>query len=158
VYEGTSLPPGSNGIPNDGTGKVTFEATPVATPKSKTFTVKNVGTANLVLVPPIALPPGFTLDAGFDKTTLVAGDTATLAVALNAAVAGRLGGALTFGINEPTKKTFSMTLIGPSLAPPSLVILNDGSADFSTVGTWTTPPQQGFQGDLHASDSGAVVN
>ncbi len=157
VYDGTALAPGSDSIAN-ATGIVTFDPTPVAIPKSKTFTVKNVGTADLLLAEPIVVPPGFTLVSSFGTTTVHPGDSTTFAVALNAAKAGRLSGPLSFRTNDPLRRTFSFSLLGPVLPPPSLQILNDGSAGFSTVGTWTTDTQSGFQGDRHLSDSGDGTN
>lgn len=157
VHEGTSIPPGASGIP-DNTGIVTFEATRVATPKAKTFTVRNAGTANLLLTEPIQLPPGFTLVSSFGSTLVPPGGSTTFAVALNAATAGRLSGPLTFLTNDSARRVFDFTLIGPSLPPPSLVFVNDGHAGFNPTGTWTTLPQLGFQGDVHISGPGTGTN
>jgi uncharacterized protein (DUF1800 family) len=157
VHEGTTIPPGSTGIP-DNSGTVLFDATPVGVPQPKTFTVRNVGTANLTLTEPITLPPGFTLVSSFGTTTVAPGGTTTFAVALNPAKAGRLTGPLSFRTNDTARTSFDFTVVGPSLAPAAVGIVNDGQAGFSVVGTWTPVTPRGFHQDARTSPSGTGTN
>ena len=55
---------------------------------SKTFTVNNIGGANLMLATPISIPSGFSVTSGFGSTTVAAGGSTTFAVELNAAAVG----------------------------------------------------------------------
>jgi hypothetical protein len=49
-------------------------------PVTKTFTVKDVGNAHLILALPISLPAGFSRAAGFGATILAPSDSTMLAV------------------------------------------------------------------------------
>jgi uncharacterized protein (DUF1800 family) len=142
-------------------GSRAFGATPVATPKSKTFTVKNVGTGALLVSEAITVPQGFTLMASFPGVpdtnlssgspafTLAPNATATFTVALNSAVAGNHRGTLSFNTNVTGKKPFTFTVSGKAVPPPSLRLGDDGASGFTFTPGWT-------QGDANAGDSGAV--
>ncbi|MCI0463286.1 MAG: DUF1800 family protein, partial [Gemmataceae bacterium] len=158
VHEGTTIPPGSSGIA-DNSGIVLFEPTPVGVPEPKTFTIRNMGTADLTLIEPITLPPGFTLVSGFGTTTVAPGSSTTFAVALNPAKAGRLSGPLSFRTNDSARNPFDFTVVGPSLAPAAVGIVNDGQTGFSTVGSWETAvTPRGFQRDAQTSFPGSGTN
>src|SRR5262245_54913402 len=103
----------------DGTSEIALNATvafgPTApgTAVAKTFTVRNTGTANLLVSEAISVPPGFTLMASFPGVpnasfspaspayTIAPNATATFTVALNSAAAGNFAGAVSFATNVP---------------------------------------------------------
>src|SRR5262245_43580527 len=105
VHVGTTVVPGSQGV-RAGGAAVEFGAATVATELAKTFTVKNVGDAPLALLTAINLPPGFMLQHDFGATTLAPGETTRFVIALNSARAGRVGGPVWFGTNDPTANRF----------------------------------------------------
>src|SRR5262249_4184831 len=144
---------GNTSIPS-GAGSFYVGSSPVAIPKAQAFTVKNAGTAPLILQEPIALPAGFTLVSSFGSTTLAPGATTTFAVALNAAAAGRVGGKLSFQNSDATKSPFNFTLVGDATAPQGLQYVDNGGVGFATTGTWQSIPG-GFQGDCAAAPGGA---
>ncbi len=134
----------------DNTGSVSFGSTTAGSPVSKTFTVKNVGTTVLTLVPPITAPAGFTVTSTFGTTSLVSGATTTFVVRLDAAAIGSFSGMLSFGTDDADENPFNFTISGTVTA---VTIIDNGDAGFSTVGSWTAYAQ-GFQGDLHYSAAG----
>src|SRR5262249_29617653 len=85
---------GSTSVPNGGSDA--YGATPVGMPITKTFTVKNVGSANLTLIDPITVPSGFSLASDFGSTTLAPGASTTFAVTLTAAAVGSYSGKVSF--------------------------------------------------------------
>ena len=96
----------------NGTGSVAFGSTTVGVPISQTFTIKNLGTANLTSTRPTAVPAGFTITSSFGATTLAPGASTTLTVRLDAKTAGAYSGKLLFGDTDIAASTFSFTLSG----------------------------------------------
>src|SRR5262249_15401076 len=114
---GNGLPQGpvirvlsSNSILPDGTGSVNFGSTFVGTALTKTLTVQNIGTQNLVLTNPTSLPAGFSLAAGFGSTTVAPGASTTFTLKLTALTAGSYSGTVSFGTNDPNNKAFTFTI------------------------------------------------
>src|SRR5207302_2775823 len=99
---------GSSSIANG--GSVTFASTPVGTPVTKTFTVKNVGTQTLTLGALSALPAGFTLVQGLASTTVAPGASTTFQIGLTAAAAGSYSGLLSFTTTDPNPPSYSFTI------------------------------------------------
>jgi len=110
-----------------GTGSFSFGNTPVGTPISKTFTVTNSGTANLILKGPIAMPAGFYIATTFGSTTLAPGASTTFVVRLNAVSSGTYSGKVSFGSNDNTASTFSFTVTG-IVAAPKIQVLQGATA------------------------------
>ncbi len=139
VHEGTIIPPGSQGIP-DNTGSVEFGAARVATTsQTRVFTIRNVGNQDLLLTEPINVPDGFTVLRTFGRVIVPAGETTTFTVALNAAAAGRYAsGQLSFVNNDAPRNPFNFTLTGSALPEPSLRILDNNDASFRVIGPWAT--------------------
>jgi hypothetical protein len=107
---------GATDIPDD-TGAVSFGSTSVGAPVSKTFTVRNTGTADLTLSPVISVPAGFTVTAGFGAATLAPGTSTTFTVRLDATTADVFSGPLSFGNNDADENPFNFTLSGTVTAP-----------------------------------------
>jgi uncharacterized protein (DUF1800 family) len=157
VFAGTTIEPGSRGIPNR-TGSVDLGTTPVTKSRPTTFTVRNAGTADLTLTEPIRLPRGFTLVRSFGARTLRPGQATHFIVALNSARAGRLSGPISFGTNGGPGNRFSFLVTGTALGPPSMRIIDDGDAGFRTVGRWNVVAGQGHQGAVHTIPAGGGSN
>jgi hypothetical protein len=105
----------------DNSGSLSFGTTRVGTAVSKTITVKNVGTSNLVLSAPIRVPSGFTVTSSFAKASLTPGATTTFVVRMNATAVGTLKGTLSFTSNDSDEGTFNFTVSGTVLAKPAIV-------------------------------------
>ncbi len=87
---------------------------------TKTFTVRNVGTANLTLGA-VALPAGFSLVEGL-STTLAPGASDNFTVRLDTAVAGTKNGQISFTNNDANESPFNFAISGtvnnPVVTPP----------------------------------------
>src|SRR5262249_2831774 len=105
-----------------GTGSDAFGSTVIGTPITKTFTVKNAGTATLTLSDPISLPSGVSLASDFGTITLAAGASTTFSVRLTAASAGSYGGTLSFGTSDPNNNPYTFTVSGTVTAPVAQVL------------------------------------
>lgn len=122
----------------DNTGAVAFGATPAGTSVSRTLTVQNVGSDDLVLGNTITVPSGYTVTSGFGSTTLASGATTTFTVRLDASLAaapGAKNGQISFTTSDFDEATFNFNVTGTVTA--FVAIIDDGAAGFSTTGTWT---------------------
>src|SRR5262249_22302102 len=134
-------------VPPNGT--VAFANTPVGVALSKTFTVKNTGTATLLVSEAVSTPLGFTLMASFAgvPTDLLPnnvpafkidpGASATFTVALNSATAGDFSGPITFQTNVTGKNPMTFNVTGSALPPPSTRFVDDTGAGFTFTAGWT---------------------
>jgi len=116
----------------DGSGVVNFGMTSLNTPVSKTFTVQNVGGADLTLSTPINVPSGFTVTSSFGSTTLATGQSTTFTVRYDAAAYGATSGQLSFGNNDGDENPFNFTLTGETAG----TIIDNGDAGCSISNTW----------------------
>jgi subtilisin family serine protease len=139
----------------DGSGSVSFGSTWLGVPITKTFTVKNLGTSNLTLTPPINVPAGFTVTSSFGSTTVIAGGSTTFAVRLDAATAGSYSGTLSFANNDSNENPFNFTLSG---TVGSKLFLDNGDPGYSESGSgWFSGALGGaYRSDYryHAAGSG----
>jgi hypothetical protein len=136
----------SNTVVADGTGSVNFGSTLVGTALTKTFTIQNIGTQNLVLTNPNSLPAGFSLAAGFGTTTVAPGASTTITLQLNALATGTYSGQVSFGTNDANNNPFTFSITG-TVSGVS-IIDNSSPSGFSTVGNWTLWTNQGYLGNL----------
>src|SRR5262249_46695141 len=136
---------GSTTIPNT-TGSDSFGTTFVGTAVSKTFTITNLGTQNVVLTGPITVPAGFTLTSSFGTTTVAPGASTTFTVRMDATTPGTYSGNVSFGTNDPNNNPFNFPISGTVSA---VSILDDSNPGFSTVGSWTFWTNQGYLGNIH---------
>jgi subtilisin family serine protease len=141
---------GGTSITDGGATPVGFGNTQPSVPVSRTFTVRNVGSADLVLSNPISVPAGFTLTAGFGATVLPRGAATTFTVQMDAAAIGTYTGSVSFGNNDADEGPFNFVVSGV-VAP---VIIDDGDAGFTTTGSWITHAETAYQGDIHYSAAG----
>jgi len=96
----------------DGMGSVAFGSTTVGAPIDKTFTITNVGTNELTLTPPITAPAGFRVTSGFGTNRLVAGESTTFTIQLDATTAGTYNGTLSFANNDSDENPFDFAISG----------------------------------------------
>jgi CSLREA domain-containing protein len=119
VFDG---PDSATGTPltSGQTTAVDFGSTAVGAPVARTFTVRNLGTANLTLDPAsLALPAGFALVGTFPAGPLAPNAEVTFQVALSAAAVGTFTGALSFANGDGDESPFSFPLAGLVTAAPA---------------------------------------
>ncbi|MEB3829635.1 choice-of-anchor D domain-containing protein, partial [Phormidium sp. CCY1219] len=92
-------------IPDDSTTAIDIGTTSEGTPVSKTFTLKNTGTAELS-VSDLQLPTGFSV-VGNVPSAIAPNSEATLELQLDATGAGTPSGELSFTTNDSDENPFN---------------------------------------------------
>jgi len=121
----------------DNTGMASFGVTTVGTPITKIFTVQNLGTADLILTPPITLPVGYTLVSNFGTTTVTPASSTTFEVQLDATIAGVFSGTLAFDNNDLDENPYNFVISGTVLTPTPGYGSIPGVGSIINVGTTT---------------------
>lgn len=150
---------GANEIAS-GTGAVNFGSVNVGSNATKTFTVRNDGTASLTLSAP-QLPAGFTLAQGLGATTLAPGASTTFVVALNTSTVGSFSGTLTLANNDANESSYRIALSG-TVADTSAALASDSfdrPNSSNLGGEWRQPAGQQaiVNGALQSSAWGTSV-
>jgi hypothetical protein len=141
-------------------GAVDFgTAAPGAAPTTRTITVRNDGSRNLVSLNATA-PAGYTVAQPL-PAIIAAGTSADLVVALDTSTAGAKSGALTITSNDTDESTFTLNLTGNVEQPngvsvgdvtvsgtPARVIGGDKKAKASIAVTLTDVGDQDFSGPV----------
>ncbi len=139
----------------DGAGQVSFGSSGLNTPVPLTFVVTNRGGAALQLNEPISVPAGFSVVSSFSDTTLGTDESASFVVQLDAAAVGTWSGVLSFANNDQDENPFDIPVTGTVLAPPAVLIVDNGDSGFTTVGEWRRWTGQGYLSDIHESVAGS---
>ena len=82
------------------------------------------------------------------------GETVSFSIQLDANAEGSYDGNVAFATNDADENPFDFALSGTVAIPPPVEILDNGDADFSTIGEWTAWGNQGYQSDVHESLAG----
>lgn len=118
-------------------GSVDFGSTPLGTAVSRTFTVRNDGSATLTLTQLVQanMPAGYTLVSGLGSTSLAVGGSTTFTVRLDAASAGTFAGSIQLASNDGDENPYDLALTGAVTAAPEITILlgSNGIADGGSV-------------------------
>jgi predicted outer membrane repeat protein len=161
AYEspGTLLTPeiqvleGNTDIADGSTVALDFGSTSVGSTLSKTFTIQNLGTAILTLEAP-GLPEDFSIVGDF-PSTVAAGDSASLTLALDTTIAGTYSGTISFGNNDSDESPFDFTISGTVDSPPVLNPINGTDLSETLIGTAEDDRIDGFGGqDLISGNLG----
>ncbi|MFN6487254.1 MULTISPECIES: choice-of-anchor D domain-containing protein [unclassified Nostoc] len=140
---------GTVDIVDGSTTAINFGDTTVGNTLTKTFTIKNTGTAALNLSN-LKLPDGFSL-VGTLPTSVVANDSTTISVVLNASTLGTYSGNLSLNNNDSNESPFDFAISGtvkPKIINGTagndtfITRLNNGNdiiTDFGGVGAGSTP-------------------
>ncbi|BDI16431.1 hypothetical protein ANSO36C_22330 [Nostoc cf. commune SO-36] len=115
---------GTVNVTDGSTNTINFGSVIVGNTLTKTFTIKNTGTAALNLTN-LKLPDGFSL-VGTLPTSVAVNASTTISVALNATTPGTYGGTLILGNNDSDEGPFDFAITG-TLKPvpaPEIQVLN----------------------------------
>jgi uncharacterized delta-60 repeat protein len=108
---------------------VTYGTTPVGTPVSKTFILRNLGNLGLA-VSSITVPAGFQLTSPISfPLRLTAGGRTALNVQLTAGAAGVFSGKLSVASNDDNENPFVIGVSGTALAPTREIQVLTGVTD-----------------------------
>ena len=129
---------GPNGVPLTNGAAYNLGATFAGETDNATFTVSNVGNADLALSN-LSLPSGFSLASGFGSSSLAPGQSTTFTVQLNTDAAGSASGALSFTTNDPNAASYQTALSGTVAAEGYL----DNTSASSVGGSWSQLVSQG---------------
>ncbi|MDM8557950.1 choice-of-anchor D domain-containing protein [Candidatus Parabeggiatoa sp. HSG14] len=99
------------------TGHLNFGSTKVGTDIIKTFEVKNVGTADLVLTSPTIEGIGFAIENSFEEISLAPQDSITYKIKLKSNTAGHFEGGVSFNNNDNDETPFSFSFTGTVIGP-----------------------------------------
>lgn len=117
-------------------GYYDFGTVSIGSPVTATFTVKNTGTSNLTLTPPLTLTgTGYTLTSTFGSTTVAPGGTTTFVIKFIPPSGGSFTGNVTFGTNDCDEGTYNFILKG---AGAVVIPVADFTATPLTVCTGST--------------------
>ena len=132
-------------------GSVNFGTTLTGTAVTRTFTVKNLGTQDLLLGTPITLPAGFSLASDFGATTLTPGSSTTFAIKFNASVVGTASGQVSFGTNDADEAPFQFSV---SAVASNTLIMDDGDAGYSSNNGFVYYQGTGYLNDVRYALAG----
>ncbi|NJN67788.1 MAG: choice-of-anchor D domain-containing protein, partial [Chloroflexaceae bacterium] len=105
-----------------------------ATPLTRTFTVRNLGTTSLVLTDPVTVPAGFALNRSLGGTTVTAGGSITFDLVFEATRTGIFSGELSFGTNDHSENPFNFPIQARGTAPDIQVLdWNNGPVTSTTT-------------------------
>ena len=117
-------------------------------------TVANLGVGTLELGEVFLPASGYSLAGYTPGTTVAAGATTALDIVLSTATAGSFAGVISIGTNDPDESPFDIVVTGQ--VTDSLIIDN-GDADFATVGAGWTSSAPGFLDDTHINPGSTVA-
>ena len=117
-------------------------------------TVANLGVGTLELGEVFLPASGYSLAGYTPGTTVAAGATTAFDIVLSTATAGSFAGVISIGTNDPDESPFDIVVTGQ--VTDSLIIDN-GDADFATVGAGWTSSAPGFLDDTHINPGSTVA-
>ncbi|MEH2249921.1 choice-of-anchor D domain-containing protein [Nostoc sp.] len=119
---------GTVNIVDGSTTAINFGNTSAGNTLTKTFTIKNIGTAALNLSN-LKLPNGFSL-VGTLPTSVTANASTTISVALNTTTVGTYGGSLSLNNNDSDESPFDFAISG-TVRPASPIVGTSGNDQLS---------------------------
>ena len=119
----------------DGTSVLDLSTT-TGLAQSRTFTVDNIGTDDLVLSEPITVSGGFSLLSGFGSTVLSPGESTSFEIGIDALTEGNFAGGISFGSNDSDEDPFDIQLTASVTPPPTSQIVDNGDPGVVSTGNW----------------------
>jgi hypothetical protein len=120
---------------SDNTGTLNLGSAASGVALARTFTVRNVGDADLTLSGPITLPSGYTLQTAPDSSVIAPGSSTSFTVRVNPGVAGTYAGTIGIGTDDADESTFRVNVT--ATVTPVVRALNDGQTGVGVAGVWT---------------------
>lgn len=151
-----SVTSGTSTIPDN--GRFNFGAVEQDTESlARIFTVKNTGTAPLILQPLEVTGSEFRLvSPNFSPDqTLAPDETATFTVEFLTRFLGTFSGTVSFHHNDGSANPFDFAVAGSvrEAAPAGVYIIDNGDTGFSQTGTWATVSGYGYEQDAAAANA-----
>ena len=141
---------GTTNVPDGGT--VAVGSTPLGTPLTASFTVRNDGGSTLTLFPPInvtAVLPVSASASGFTSTSLLPHASTIFTVTASATPAGTYSAGVSFNNDDPDENPFNFTMsftVSPVVAAP--IIIDNGDPGYSSARAWHDWAYGGYGGDV----------
>lgn len=120
----------------DGSSTLNFGSVAVGGTATKVLTIRNIGTANLMLSQ-IVLPNAYSLAAGPGATVLAPGTSTVITLSLNTTTAGTFTGGVALANNDADEGPFNFNVTG-------------------TVTATTTPPTQQFSDNFNRGNNSSL--
>ncbi|NER39311.1 MAG: choice-of-anchor D domain-containing protein [Oscillatoria sp. SIO1A7] len=134
---------GGNNIVDGSTTALDFGNTAIGTAKVKTFTIANIGSADLNLSN-LSLPTGFS-QVGSLPATIAPGGSESLEIQLDASAIGSFNGAISFENNDADEGPFDFAIGGTVTSNPPFV----ANSVFSQVSGFNSGNQFSFAADSY---------
>lgn len=144
-----------NGVINDG-DTFTFRTVTAGTPNSQEFTVRNDGTANIVLQPITVEGAAFSLASPnfTENQPLAPNESVSFSIAVVTSNPGIFNGRLAFANNDSDENPFDLLLSSMVRDPAATEVIVDdvspSSVDFALSGNWNSVVGFGYAGDAKA--------
>ncbi len=121
--------------------------------QDRTFTVTNLGTANLELGSGgIGVPAGFALSDEPEGLIVAPGESIHFTISRVTSEIGESSGVVWFTTNDSDEAKFETTLSSRVTSTP--VVIDNKASGFSTAGTWIHYAGQGYAGSVHYAAAG----
>ncbi|MEZ5943913.1 MAG: FG-GAP-like repeat-containing protein [Planctomycetaceae bacterium] len=135
-------------------GTFTFDSVIEGGTRSATFTIRNDGSADIILQPASITGSAFSIRTGtnFDANQhLAPGASVTITVDVDASTAGSFNGMLSIPSNDGDENPFDLALLA-TVNPADAVsfIIDDGDPGFSLTGNWNDVTRYGYGADAKA--------
>ncbi len=136
-----------------GGGEVALGDVVVGGEQSRTYVVRNVGSAPLTLgAGGIVVPDGFKLAEEPESLTIAAGGSLSFTVERETGEVGSVSGVVSFTSNDADESKFEAGLSSRVTGAP--VIIDNKDVGFTTVGSWTNYSGQGLNGTVTYAAAG----
>lgn len=119
-------------ILTDNASTVAFGDTSISTPVAKSFTISNIGGANLTINPAVTVPAGFSLTTA-PPATIAPGATGTFVVTFDAAAEGNFGGVVSVLSNDSDESPFEINVTA-AVVPAGAAIVDNDDPGFTQSG------------------------
>jgi hypothetical protein len=103
----------------DNTGSVNLGSVLVGSTLTRTFTIRNQGTQDLLLGAAISLPTGYSLTAPWSGATLSPGASTSFTVAVDTSIARTLTGSISLATNDSDENPFNFSITATVTTTPT---------------------------------------
>ena len=139
-------------ILDSGMADIDFGSALIGVPLVESFTITNVGGADLTVDEAVSIPAGFRIAQPLAATTLAPGESMSLDVELAASSIGAFAGEVVIHSDDGDESQYRISVEG---SVSTTQIIDNGDTGFQTTASWTGFAGQGFGADIHYAAAGA---